>query len=92
MIYKYRQHAIKRMFERGISEADVQTALSTGRVIEDYPNDYPLPSCLWLGYINSRPIHIVFANSQDRDERIIITVYEPNAAQWTADFTARIES
>ncbi|KAB2921528.1 MAG: DUF4258 domain-containing protein [Candidatus Contendobacter sp.] len=63
MIYNYRQHAIKRMYERGITQADVEAALSTGMVIEDYPNDYPLPSCLWLGYIGNRPVHIVFAES-----------------------------
>lgn len=80
------------MFERGISEDDVQTALSAGKVIEDYPDDYPLPSCLWLGYINSRPIHIVFADNPAQGERIIITVYEPEPTQWTADFTTRIES
>ncbi|MFO1371452.1 MAG: DUF4258 domain-containing protein [Candidatus Competibacteraceae bacterium] len=37
MIYKYRQHTIQRMFERGITPADVQAALSSGQVIEDYP-------------------------------------------------------
>ena len=31
MIYKYRQHTIKRMFERDITQADVQTALLSGR-------------------------------------------------------------
>lgn len=91
MVYVYRQHAIKRMFERGITETDVQTALATGQVIEDYPTDYPLPSCLWLGHIDARPVHVVFADNKERDERIIITVYEPDPAQWTADFTARKE-
>lgn len=89
MIYKYRQHAIKRMFERGITETDIQNLLADGKVIEDYPTDYPLPSCLWLGYLNNRPIHVVFADNHQRGERIIITVYEPDPTQWTADFTAR---
>ena len=92
MINKYRQHAIKRMFERGITEVDVNSVLSNGRVIEDYPNDYPLPSCLWLGYIGNRPVHIVFADNHPRNERIIITVYEPNPAQWSTDFTTRVKS
>ncbi len=92
MIYNYRQHAIKRMYERGITQADVEAALSTGMVIEDYPNDYPLPSCLWLGYIGNRPVHIVFAEDKPKGERIIITVYEPDPAQWSADFTTRVKS
>lgn len=90
MINKFRQHAIKRMFERGITEIDIDTALSNGKVIEDYPNDYPLPSCLWLGYVGSKPIHIVFAENQQTHERIIITVYEPNPVQWSSDFTKRM--
>lgn len=91
MVYIYRQHAIKRMFERGIAEADVQKALIEGKVIEDYPEDYPLPSCLWLGQFNGKPLHIVFADNAAKGERIIITVYEPDPKQWNADFTARIE-
>lgn len=86
----YRQHAIKRMFERGISESDIDSVLSNGQVIEDYPNDYPLPSCLWLGYINNRPIHIVFADNLPKCERVIITVYEPNPTQWSTDFKKRV--
>ena len=92
MIYKYRQHAIQRMFERGITQVDVEAALSTGKVIEDYPNDYPLPSCLWLGFIGNRPLHVVFAEDLPKGERIIITVYEPDPAQWNANFTARVKS
>ena len=46
MILRYGRHAVQRMFERGITQADVQGALSAGRVIEDYPTDYPLPSRL----------------------------------------------
>ncbi len=92
MVNKYRQHAIKRMFERGINEVDIDSVLSNGRVIEDYPNDYPLPSCLWLGYIGNRPVHIVFSDNHPLNERIIITVYEPNPAQWSTDFTTRVKS
>jgi hypothetical protein len=90
MICKYRQHTIQRMFERGITQADVQAALASGQVIEDYPNDYPLPSCLWLGYAGNRPLHIVYADSL-QGERIIITVYEPTPAHWTPDFTTRLK-
>lgn len=81
MINVFRQHAIKRMFERGITETDIDSVLSNGQVIESYPDDYPLPSCLWLGYGNNRPIHIVFADNQQKNERVIITVYQPNPAQ-----------
>ena len=87
----YRQHAIKRMFERDIIATDVSMALVNGFVIEDYPNDTPYPSCLWLGYCGERPLHVVFADNLENGERIIITVYEPNPLQWSPDFTKRIK-
>ena len=85
----YRQHAVRRMFERSISTDDVVAALADGRVIEDYPNDTPYPSCLWLGYSHGRPIHLVFADNQDDGERIIITVYRPDPALWAGDYATR---
>lgn len=84
----YRQHAVRRMFERSISTGDVSATLATGRVIEDYPTDTPYPSSLWLGYVGQRPLHIVYADTPD-GERIIITVYEPDPALWMADYATR---
>jgi hypothetical protein len=79
------------MFERNIQTAYVTEALATGDAIEDYPNDSPYPSCLWLGCSGERPLHIVFADNTEAGERLIITVYEPDAAQWTLDFRTRIK-
>jgi hypothetical protein len=88
----YRQHAIKRMFERGITVKDVESSLAQGQVIEDYPSDIPYPSRLWLGYSGARPLHIVFADNLEDGERIVITAYEPDPVLWTPDFTRRISS
>lgn len=87
----YRQHAIQRMFERGILTVDVEAALANGRIIQSYPDDTPYPSCLWLGYSGLKPLHIVFADNLLDGERIIITVYEPDPAQWLPDFTTRLK-
>ena len=84
----FRQHAIRRMFERGISVADVEQVLTCGLVIEDYPDDLPYPSSLSLAYADSRPLHVVSADNGD--ERIIITVYEPDPTLWSADFSRRV--
>lgn len=88
----YRQHAIKRMFERCITRNDIVEALSNGRKIEEYPSDTPYPSCLWLGFSSGRPIHVVFADNLEACERIIITVYEPDPSQWDNKFTERLKS
>jgi len=84
----YRQHAIKRMYERGITEADVHHAFATGQIIERYPNDAPYPSALFLGYAGTKAVHIVYADANER-ERIIITVYEPDTSIWFEDLKTR---
>ena len=54
------QHCLQRMQERDISRADVKNGIATGEIIEDYPEDYPNPSCLIFGYnVNGRILHIV---------------------------------
>ena len=47
----YRIHAIERMFERDISEQDIESAVFNGEVIKNYPNDKPYPSRLSLGLL-----------------------------------------
>ena len=42
------QHCLQRMQERDISRADVKNGIATGEIIEDYPDDFPNPSCLML--------------------------------------------
>jgi len=45
----YRQHAIKRMHERCLTEEEIEYAIESGAIIESYPNDTPYPSFLILG-------------------------------------------
>jgi len=85
----FRVHAIACMFERGISEEEVQAALDSGKTIERYPEDTPYPSRLVLWWCRSRPIHVVAADNVQEDEIMVITVYEPDPALWESDFTRR---
>jgi hypothetical protein len=83
----YRQHAIRRMFEREISADDVLSILRNGQTIESYPDDKPYPSRLILGTRESRPMHVVIADNLADDTKIVITVYEPDPVLWNDDFT-----
>ncbi|MBI2841947.1 MAG: DUF4258 domain-containing protein [Armatimonadetes bacterium] len=85
----FRVHAIQRMFERGISEDEVRHVLSTGEIVEDYPDDYPYPSQLLLGWCSNRPVHVVVAHNVDDGAAIIVTVYEPDRALWQPGFKRR---
>ena len=80
----YRVHAVLRMAQRGIREEEVADVVSQGKEMESYPNDVPYPSRLLLGWVANRPIHVVTAETGS--EIIIITVYEPDPAQWQPGF------
>ncbi len=85
----YRVHAVSRMFERGITEAEVDKVLSEGDEIAAYLDDLPYPSRLLLGWRGDRPLHVVVAYNMRDDEQIVITVYEPDPVQWDEGFRWR---
>lgn len=85
----YRQHAVKRMYERRITEEQVEHAMASGTIIESYSNDQPYPSALLLGHAGIKTIHVVYADDAGHDTRIIITVYEPDLAVWRDDLKTR---
>jgi len=86
---KFSGHAIRRMFERSITKADVVDVIRSGEVIEDYPNDTPFPSCLLLGWIERRPLHVVIGKDEKTGTIHAITVYHPNPLLWSSDFRTR---
>ena len=88
----YRFHAIRRMFERKITEFEVLEILATGKVIEDYPNDLPYPSRLLMGQVSEKKLHVVIAEARVSQEIIIITVYEPDLDTWEPGFEVRRKS
>ena len=85
----FRIHALQRMAQRGISPDDIRQSLEHYLVVEEYPDDNPYPSCLVLGWIGKRPLHIVIAENYESQETIVITVYEPDSAKWMPGFMRR---
>jgi len=76
--------------QRKISTDDIIRVLTDGEIIEQYPDDYPYPSCLVNGQtLDKQPLHVVcgFGNN----ELWIITAYHPDAVEWSPDFKARKE-
>lgn len=70
-------------------EQDIQHALENGEVIQDYLDDTPYPSRLVLGWVGSRPIHVVAANNIVDDATIIITAHEPDPKLWETAYKRR---
>lgn len=85
----FRQHALQRMFERGIDAKDVRQVIEYGEVIKEYSDDKPYSSRLLLGWKEERPLHVVAADHNEAAETIIITVYEPDPTLWNADFRSK---
>ena len=81
-------HGQLRLNERNITVDDVMNAIDNGEIIEQYPDDFPFPSCLFLGLsINDVYIHIVV--SMNDDKIYLITAYVPNTDKWEADLKNR---
>ena len=87
---KWYKHALERMQERDISRADVKKCIMHGEIIEDYPDDFPHPSCLIFGYtVNEKVIHTVVSLDVGNDSIGIITVYFPRTDKFEADLKTR---
>jgi len=85
---RWTNHILQRIFRRGISMDDVVDALTNGEIIEQYPSDYPFPSCLVLGYTKAgKALHIVCGSNEV--ELWLITAYIPSPTEWTDDFRQR---
>lgn len=73
-----------------ISIEEVLQTLDSGKIIEEYPEDKPYPSCLILGRtVAQRAIHIVCAPVPNEERLIIITTYQPDPSRWESDFSGR---
>ena len=80
------------MVERGISFVELDEAADNLRIVKEYEDDTPYPSCLVLGFTKkNRPLHSVFAVNHSIHTAYIITVYEPEEARWSDNFTRRSE-
>lgn len=76
-------HCMKRITERGIGLSEIRHAILSGEVIEDYPDDFPYPSCLILG----NGLHVVAGMGEGR--LWLITAYMSDERQWEDDLKTR---
>ncbi len=84
--YEISFHAEKERYAEDITVSDLETAISDGEILENYPDDQRGTSCLVLGYSQNRPIHIVCGHTPMKWIRII-TVYIPKHPKWIDERT-----
>lgn len=84
------EHAAMRFKQRGVKTKDVRCAVNNGEIIEQYPEDYPFPSCLILGKTDSGEwLHVVMSDEGSMSR--VITAYYPDPEKWTDDYKCRKE-
>ena len=84
----YTNHFMVRILWRKIDSIDVIAAIMNGKIIQEYPDDHPYPSCLILGRDRrNRPIHAVCGASEEA--LWLITAYRPDLSEWENDWATR---
>jgi len=86
---EWKKHTLQRMLERDISRDAVKQAILDGKIIEEYKNDYPFPSCLIACVDNKKPLHVVVSYDEEKDICYIITTYVPDTKYFLDDLITR---
>ena len=86
---EWRMHVVRMLAERGITRADVTGVLLNGERVRVYDDDRPFPSALFLGYVASRPLHVVASCDEAHRRVFIITAYEPSLDVFESDYKTR---
>lgn len=86
--FEFSRHAVDQSIIRYISVQELREAITTGEIIEDYPDDKYGPSCLICGFtLANRPVHVQ-CSYPSRPLIKIVTLYEPDPKRWI-DFRVR---
>ncbi|MEG0764843.1 MAG: DUF4258 domain-containing protein [Pseudoflavonifractor sp.] len=89
--FKWTAHILTRLQERSINPSDIRHCIMCGEIIEDYPTDYPYPSCLILGAnVAGAVLHVVIGMGSGF--LWLITAYYPTCDKWHDDFKSRKEN
>ncbi|MBI5345448.1 MAG: DUF4258 domain-containing protein [Deltaproteobacteria bacterium] len=82
-------HVNLRLASRYISRKEILDAVDSMKIIEEYPVDKYLPSCLIYAETKARVFHIHIAMDVAGDNVRIITAYEPDPVEWDENFKKR---
>lgn len=86
--YELSLHADVERLDDGLSVNDVEEALRSAELLEDYPDDPRGHSCLVLGHVGGQAVHVVCGLT--RQQRLfLITVYRPTLPKWVDERTRR---
>jgi hypothetical protein len=88
--FSWTKHVLQRLVERGIPQEEVIRILNEWDVLETDWDRKPYPTRLFMGWQDSKPIHVAAAWDEQGSWVYIITVYEPDADHFVPpDFRLR---
>ena len=80
---KITDHADEEAQDDNLTYDEILYSVLKGKIVEDYPEDIPFPSCLISGNnFNEEPIHTVWAYNKKNGWAVLITVYRPEPEKW----------
>lgn len=83
-------HAQERLRQRRLRVKDIRCCIMNGEIIEQYPDDFPFPSCLVFGHAcDGKIIHVVISDEGTGSR--IITAYIPDTDRFEDDLKTRKE-
>src|SRR5687767_6905422 len=88
--YEYRRHAFEKLRALDLPLRDVQELLdASGEIIYEAQAGLLAHKELVLLVEWTSPLHVVIVVDETRAEERVVTVYEPDPSDWTADFRRR---
>ena len=76
-------HADEEAQNDMLSYEEIFFSVFRGKLIENYPEDKPYPSCLVYGRtFRDEPVHSVWAYNEETRWAVLIMVYRPHPARW----------
>lgn len=85
--YKFTLHGAQQLIARRLKRKELEEAVLSGEIIEDYPEHHYGPVCLLLGKTRKgKNLHVLCSLQEVVD---IITVYEPDLIGWEEDLKTR---
>ena len=78
-----------RLQQRGLDARALANAVSSLEIIEAYPDDKYLPSFLLRGENQGVVFHAQIATDVEGDNIRVVTMYTPDADEWSDGFRKR---
>lgn len=87
--YQYRRHVFDKLRAIDLPLREFQSLLDDGEVIAEADVGVLAHKELILLVQWTRPLHVAIVVDEVREEERIVTVYEPDPAEWTDDYRRR---